>query len=301
MKINFRLENYKEQVFNLPFFVFRKKNKNHKNKLTKLFFIISAYLITLTFKLLNESILCSFMNAIYKSDGKIKWDSENKVYYKLINKSKIYYPNKYRLSGSMVNHKHELNNLLDSYCLNNFEINKDDIVVDCGANVGAFYLALNQYIDSFLYFGYEPDPNAYNCLNLNLQNYKNVKIFKKGLSNKVGKSNLYLESNYGDSSLEQFNSNEKIEIEISSLDNEEIKNIRLLKIDAEGHELEVLEGAKKMLSRIDFICVDMGSEKGYLNENTTPEVVNFLLNNGFHLFRFNENRTTGLFKNNLII
>ena len=32
----------------------------------------------------------------------------------------------------------------------------------------------------------------------------------------------------------------------------------------------------------------MGSEKGDLNENTTPEVVNFLLNNGFHLFRFNE-------------
>ena len=148
MKINFQLENYKEQVFNLPFFVFRKKIRIIKTNLES-FFIISAYLITLTFKLLNESILCSFMNAIYKSDGKIKWDSENKVYYKLFNNSKIYYPNKYRISGSMVNHKHELNNLLDSYCLNNFEINKDDIVVDCGANVGAFYLALNQYIDSF--------------------------------------------------------------------------------------------------------------------------------------------------------
>ena len=36
-----------------------------------------------------------------------------------------------------------------------------------------------------------------------------------------------------------------------------------------------------MLSRIDFICVDMGSEKGDLNENTTPEVVNFCLIMGF--------------------
>ena len=72
---------------------------------------------------------------------------------------------------------------------------------------------------------------------------------------------------------------------------------KLLKIDAEGHELEVLLGAKNTLSNIEYIAVDMGAEKGDKGENTVALVTNYLLSQNFGLVNFKENRTTGLFKN----
>ena len=54
----------------------------------------------------------------------------------------------------------------------------------------------------------------------------------------------------------------------------------MLKIDAEGHELGVLTGAKDTLKNTDYVCVDMGPEKGENNENTIPEVTNFLISQG---------------------
>ena len=297
MKIKLEIENFNNSILNLPFFIFRKKNLKQKGKLNKILFIFKAYFITLIFKFFHKTIFCFFMNFFYKADGKIIWDTEKEIYYKTTEDKIIYYPNKYRIAGSMVNHQFELDNLLDSYCLNNFEINDGDIVVDCGANIGAFYFALKKYIKNFTYYGYEPDPYAYKCLKLNLQNLEGVKIINKAFSNFTKKGELYLEPNYGDSSIEQFDSKQKIEVELLTLDDENFENIKLLKIDAEGHELEVLQGAKSTLNRIEFVCVDMGSEKGALNENTIPEVTNFLLNNSFSLIKFNEERNTGLFKN----
>ena len=54
----------------------------------------------------------------------------------------------------MVNHEYELLNLLDSYCLNNFEILENDLVVDCGANTGAMFLALELFGVGFQYIAF---------------------------------------------------------------------------------------------------------------------------------------------------
>ena len=72
---------------------------------------------------------------------------------------------------------------------------------------------------------------------------------------------------------------------------------KLLKVDAEGHELEVLMGSRETLKITEYICIDMGGEKGEFNKNTVSEVTNFLLDNNFRLLDFNENRITGLFEN----
>ena len=89
---------------------------------------------------------------------------------------------------------------------------------------------------------------------------------------------------------------------------EELKNehIKLLKIDAEGSELNVIIGAKNLLSNIEFISVDLGFEnydaetKKYIS--TLGPVVNYLFQNNFELLdTFRLTRKTYIFKNKKFI
>ena len=70
-----------------------------------------------------------------------------------------------------------------------------------------------------------------------------------------------------------------------------------MKIDAEGHELEVLRGSEQLLNKIKFISVDYGLEKGLEKRSTITEVTNFLFENNFILHKANVIRNTGLFVN----
>tara|TARA_B100001996_G_C18514758_1_gene536893 strand:- start:100 stop:822 length:723 start_codon:yes stop_codon:yes gene_type:complete len=240
------------------------------------------------------------MNLFYGKDGEVSYSKEIELYSKKYKNDLIYFPNKYRLSGSMVNHKLEMHNLLNSYCLDDFEIEPGDTVLDCGANIGAFLMALNEFEKDINYIAFEPDANIYECLKLNTKNSHNVKLYNFGLSNLSSKNtNFYIDSDHGDSSLEKFNSNSEIKIETKTLDELKIKKIKLLKIDAEGHELEVLLGSKKTLKEIEYITIDVG-EESKLNKITLPKVNNFLLKNKFELIDFNKERITGLYKNTAI-
>ena len=43
------------------------------------------------------------------------------------------------------------------------------------------------------------------------------------------------------------------------------QNVKLIKIDGEGHELEILHGAVETLKRTMYITIDHGPEKGINN------------------------------------
>lgn len=267
------------------------------NLLSKIIFIIKSKFIILIYKLFDKQLFCFFMNLFYKKDGKITFSKEYKTFIKHHKNNAIHYPNKTRILGSMVNHNYELDNLIYSYGLENFKISKNDLIIDCGANVGNLYLSFNRFIDNFNYIAFEPDPKVFKCLELNLNKFNNVELYCAGLSNENKSKEFYINDETGDSSLEKFNTETSIDITIKELDSFKYEKIKLLKIDAEGHELEVLLGAKSTLPNIEFIAVDMGAEKGIDNENTVSSVINFLINQDFNLVNFKETRTTGLFKN----
>ena len=78
-----------------------------------------------------------------------------------------------------------------------------------------------------------------------------------------------------------------------------IASIKLLKLEAEGAEPEILMGAKQSLSRIQYIAADLGFERGVRQTSTLPEVANFLISNNFEIVDIAQGRIACLFKNKL--
>jgi hypothetical protein len=76
-----------------------------------------------------------------------------------------------------------------------------------------------------------------------------------------------------------------------------IQNCKLLKLEAEGAEPEILLGALKSLPFIEYISVDCGPERGQDSQKTISEVTEILVMNGFILKEINSIRTILLFRN----
>ena len=118
------------------------------------------------------------------------------------------------------------------------------------------------------------------------------------MSNINKEEDFYLDNEGGNSSLIDFGAQKSIKVQSKKLDSFNFKNIKLLKIDAEGYEPEVLEGAVNTLKEIEYVSVDFGSERGVKQENTVAEVNKIMYENNFHLYKFSEFRIIGLYKRN---
>jgi len=123
-----------------------------------------------------------------------------------------------------------------------------------------------------------------------------------GVSNSESNNvEYYLSDEIGDSSILPINNyTKKITIETTTI-NKEIdkikKKIKLIKIEAEGFEPEILQGLKKNLNYADYITIDCGFERGINQESTIAECSNYLIKNNFKMIDFNAPRIVTLFKN----
>ena len=134
----------------------------------------------------------------------------------------------------------------------------------------------------------------------------NQNIFNLGLWNKSNKDiDFYLSDEFGDSSIIPINKfSKKISIKTTTL-NEVIEKIngriKLLKIEAEGAEPEILEGLSNKLNMVEYITIDCGFERGINQDSTISECSNYLIKNNFSMVGFNSPRIVVLFKNNNLI
>ncbi len=282
-------------IINLPPFMFRGVDINKLNSFQKFLFIIKGKLLSFIIKNSNGSLFCKLINFFYKEESKIYYE---KNYYKknLENIGIISYPNKRILR--MVNNFHlQLEKLYLSYCLNYIDFNDQDVVIDCGANVGELNIALKFNRQDVNYIAFEPDIGTFNCLKINNPEPNNI-FYNKALSNKTADQEFFVDNLGGNSSLVDFGGKESVLISTVELDKIELpEKIKLLKIDAEGFEPEVLKGCLNTLSRIKYISVDYGHERGKEENSTITEVNNFLYNENFELVKFSEYRLIGLYEN----
>ena len=284
-------------LINLPPFMQKDTDLDSLNVLKKSLFVIKGKLVGFIVNKTDGKLFCSLINLLFRADGKIFY--EDGKYYKISkNKDNIYYPNK-RILRSVVDYKSNLDRLFLTYCLHKVDFDKENVIVDCGSNVGELSRALKLKNINFKYFGFEPDKETFECLEKNCSD-DSVELFNKGWSNIEGVNKFYLDNFGGNSSLVYFGEDNFIEIETSRLDSFNFGKIKLLKIDAEGHEPEVLIGAKNLFEKIEYISIDFGAERGTDEEMTIVPVNKMLYDNNFSLVAFSEYRFVGLYKNNKI-
>ena len=188
------------------------------------------------------------------------------------------------------------NYIKECYMINNLEINEGDVVIDCGAAQGLFYLAVKNFNPE--YYGFEPSPTQFDDLKYNLSGEKN--IYKKALWKRTGDElELFVNDWNNDSSaIKPEEYDEVIKIETLSLDDliDTIsKNVKLIKIEAEGAEPEVLHGLDRNISKVDYITIDAGFERN--GKSTISECVHYLISKNFELIDFYQPRVGLLFMN----
>ena len=136
-----------------------------------------------------------------------------------------------------------------------------DTVIDCGANIGELNISFKEKGLNLNYIAFEPDKEIFDCLKYNNPE-ENCTLYNLGLSDKNTTQDFFIDSTGGNSSFVNFGVSEFKQVKVSRLDSIATNNkIKLLKIDAEGYEPEVLDGTEGIYEKIEYVSVDFGCLK----------------------------------------
>jgi len=191
-----------------------------------------------------------------------------------------------------------INYLARSYKLDLVPVKKGDNFIDCGANIGELGMWSAQY--GVKYHAFEPEEEEAFCCDLN--NFAGKKhTHRKALWHEETELKFYSKPESADSSAIEINDYVDVKtIQATTIANFintlEVPKIRLLKVEAEGAEPEVLQGAEGCFEQIDYVSVDCGNERGVEQLSTFVESDQILLDNGFEVIDSNLARPVFLYK-----
>ena len=177
-------------------------------------------------------------------------------------------------------------------------IDRGEICVDIGANIGyTTSIMASKSGATGVVYSFEPHPDLYVELNDNIANWHanlnwdHIKSYQIAVSDHSGEGLLHIpsffSSNRGTASLvstdqDNASTDDSITVKLSTL--EEVmkgtNRIDVLKIDVEGHELEVLSGAAAYLQKQQIRDVIFEGNDAYPNKVTA-----YLERHGYVLFK----------------
>lgn len=137
-------------------------------------------------------------------------------------------------------------------------LEEGDIFIDVGANIGLMsLLGATRVGRRGSVYAFEPAPDIFNLLqtNISINHLSNVYASNFGLGSSKGRGSIYkYHDNRGMTSFVKRNTSTQgsVDVPISTLDNflkeYDVSDVKMIKIDVEGWELEVLKGSLELLS-----------------------------------------------------
>lgn len=168
-------------------------------------------------------------------------------------------------------------------------IEPGNVVIDCGANIGGITVPLAQKIGSGGYMvAFEPQQYIYHilCGNIAVNNLTNTAVFQRLASNVSGEVrgmpvlNYEAEGNFGDNSTDKVKEDMLcIPVATCTIDSLNLSALHLIKIDVQGEELDVLNGATETIKRTrPFLYVEAESKE------ESEKVIEFFNDNDYSYF-----------------
>ena len=180
-------------------------------------------------------------------------------------------------------------------------VKANDIVIDCGANIGEFARSMEQR--GAAVFAFEPETLECEALAKNLTKVEsraiNLALWSSSGIVTLNHANETADSSVLDSQIPQAGQSLIRSITLDDWTRNNLapsELISLLKLEAEGGEADILLGGSQTLRRTRYICADLG-EPTRDQPNAVPDVMNLLVNRGFEVVSFNPRRCVAVFQN----
>jgi len=190
---------------------------------------------------------------------------------------------------------YKVNRTLD-YAIKNLLNKNDPRIIDIGAHEGESIIRFNKLFNNPEIHSFEPQIESFKKLEKLKTN--NIYLNNFGLGSKSENKDIYINSNTAASSYLNIDNKSKYfrslktikkeETKIDTLDNylieKKIDFIDLMKIDVQGFENEVLNGALKSLNKVNLIEIEIVFVNYYEKYNSFYEIENILKNYNFELY-----------------
>lgn len=184
-------------------------------------------------------------------------------------------------------------------------------VIDAGANVGQFTVAVSKLLAPRNIYAFEPLPGAYAKLIRHTKGIAGATVQNVALGERDGVVEFRVNQHSHSSSILALGNahraafpyaveSELIQVPMTTLDNAldgiELPRPCLLKLDVQGYEDKVLEGAARTLKRVDYVVSELSFSPMYEGERSFTEMLELMTNYGFRFVRpldFLRNPDTG--------
>lgn len=177
--------------------------------------------------------------------------------------------------------------VFERYTVSDVIVESGDIVIDVGANIGEFSYSAAKIARKVI--SVEPDASAYRCLSENVKKLDNVSCNDYAVTEHDGEFDFYLSSGTSDSSLLEPSSGTQRTERVkgrtlrSIMLQHGISQVDFLKLEAEGYEPEILQGAGSALRAIRKVALDASPER--YGEPTHEKCMEVLAAAGFSVWR----------------
>lgn len=176
----------------------------------------------------------------------------------------------------------------------------DGIVLDIGANLGSFTVPVASNHPHLQIYSFEPQRIIYYqlCTNIILNRLENVYAHHFGISDSEWTKQLEVPNYSNEQNVGAFSVDSEVRskdylvvthgsvenITAKPLDSMQLKNVRLIKIDVEGHELEALRGASETIKISNYppIMLESWDQKF---PNKQKELFTYLNSIGYNISR----------------